>query len=77
MAWKKFTAESKDELRVGEMYLVQRRLPDDCPIITTMMWVDGWNCYYKADGTHVTEYEVKDIVAWMELPEFYEEEMGA
>ena len=41
--------------------------------ITSIYWWDGWNCSLDEDGTVYREHEMKDIVAWMELPEPYGE----
>lgn len=41
--------------------------------ITSIYWWDGWNCSLDEDGTVYRKHEMKDIVAWMELPEPYEE----
>ena len=41
--------------------------------ITSIYWWDGWNCLMDEDGTIYREHEIKDIVAWMPLPEPYKE----
>ena len=41
--------------------------------ITSIYWWDGWNCLMEEDGTIYREHEIKDIVAWMPLPEPYKE----
>ena len=41
--------------------------------ITSIYWWDGWNCSMDEDGTVYRKHEMKDIVAWMELPEPYED----
>lgn len=41
--------------------------------ITSIYWWDGWNCTVNEDGTVYRKHEMKDIVAWMELPEPYED----
>ena len=41
--------------------------------ITSIYWWDGWNCLMNEDGTIYREHEIKDIIAWMPLPEPYKE----
>ena len=41
-------------------------------IVATTYWAGGWNCLRKPDGEIDREYEIKNIVAWMPLPEPYE-----
>lgn len=36
---------------------------------TVLSWSDGWNCYTDFSGEVHRDNEIKDIVAWMELPE--------
>ena len=33
-------------------------------------YADGWNCSLMFDGTISKEHEMKDIVAWAEIPEY-------
>lgn len=42
--------------------------------ISTTYWEDGWNCSRNPNGEINREYEFKDIVAWMPLPDTYKEE---
>lgn len=37
--------------------------------ISTTYWADGWNCSRNSDGEINREHELKNIVAWMPLPE--------
>ena len=43
--------------------------------ISVTSWHDGWNCNGTPDGSIVRTFEMKDIVAWMELPEPYRQEV--
>lgn len=44
-------------------YLVQ--LDDG---ITILNYYDGWNCFVDSDGIWCNEYEIKNVLFWMELP---------
>lgn len=41
--------------------------------VTTISWCDGWNCCFDKDGNLYKDNEMKDIIAWMPLPEPYKE----
>lgn len=36
--------------------------------IQVYRWADGWNCNVDFNGKFYKKYEIKDIVAWAELP---------
>lgn len=36
----------------------------------TVGWADGWNCSLEFGGKIDKKYEIKDIIAWAEIPEF-------
>lgn len=36
----------------------------------SLRWCDGWNCSMMPDGTISREHEIKDVVAWYEVPEY-------
>ena len=36
----------------------------------SMKWCDGWNCMMCTDGTISRKHEIKDIIAWFEIPEY-------
>lgn len=44
-------------------YLVQ--LDDG---ITILNYYDGWNCFVDSDGIWCNEYEITNVLFWMELP---------
>ena len=48
---------------VEKEYLVQ--LDDG---ITILNYYDGWNCFVDSDGIWCNEYEIKNVLFWMELP---------
>lgn len=35
-------------------------------------WAYGWNCSMNFDGTIYREHEIKDVIAWAEIPEYEE-----
>ena len=41
--------------------------------ITDLMWCDGWNCCFNSKGTVSKENELTGVIAWMPLPEPYQE----
>ena len=41
--------------------------------ITDLMWCDGWNCYFNSMGMVSKENELTEVIAWMPLPEPYQE----
>lgn len=47
-----------------EEYLVYTEKGAYC----VMGWCNGWNCHYNLDGTINRAAEIKDIIAWMEIP---------
>lgn len=36
----------------------------------TMEWADGWNCSMDFNGEIDRTHEIKNIVAWAEIPEY-------
>lgn len=40
--------------------------------IQILMWANGWNCVIDGYGNILRDKEIKDVVAWMELPKPYE-----
>jgi len=37
---------------------------------STISWAAGWNCSLNWDGKIIRKHEIKDIVAWAEIPEY-------
>lgn len=36
--------------------------------MTILNYYDGWNCFVDKDGIYCNDYEITDILFWMELP---------
>lgn len=58
-----------DELR--KTYLVL----GEGGVYALLGWCDGWNCRYGTDGEVRRDAEIKDIIAWMPIPEIGIEEV--
>lgn len=37
--------------------------------VAAISWCDGWNCCFDEDGNLYKVNEMKDIIAWMPMPE--------
>lgn len=54
-----------------EMYMIARIPKKTGTVLYGMCyWADGWNCSLNFDGTFDRSHEIKDIVAWAEIPKY-------
>lgn len=51
-------------------YFVSCKAPTGGIYYSSMSYADGWNCQVLFDGTVNKEHELKDIVAWAEIPKY-------
>ena len=35
-------------------------------LVQTMRWADGWNCCYAPNWSVNRQYEIKDVIAWVD-----------
>ena len=68
---------------IGRWIPVSERLPEkdgwylaftEGSVISVLRYCEGWNCYGTPGVYIYREFEMFDVVAWMELPEPYHED---